>query len=140
MSENFYDTSIGYEPEIDFENTNVVIENGSPKLINELEAIRQWIILFVNTEKDTMKVYEGTGFGCRIKKLFGSKKIGYGFEESELERDFTEGLPLCPAILSVPYFNVSKEAKKLIIKLQAELYNSELIDVSIEKTFKIKGI
>ena len=140
MTENFYDTSIGYEPEIDFENTKVVIENGSPKLINELEAIRQWIILFANTEKDSMEVYEGTGFGCRLKKLFGNKKIGYGFEESELERDFTEGLILNPAILAVPYFNVSKEGKKLIIKLQVELYNSELIDVSIEKTFEIKGI
>lgn len=140
MTENFFDTSIGYEPKIDFENTKVVIENGSPKLINELEAIKQWIILFVNTEKDTMEVYEGTGFGCRIKKLFGSKKVGYGFEESELERDFTEGLPLNPAILSVPYFNVSKEGKKLIIKLQVELYNSELIDMSIEQTFLIKGI
>ena len=46
MTENFFSTDIGFEPEIDFANAKVTIENGSPKLIEKLEAIRQWIIKF----------------------------------------------------------------------------------------------
>lgn len=139
MTQNFFSTEIGYTPKVDYKDTKVIIENGSPRLINEIEAIRQWIIHFVDTGKDTMEIYKGTGFGCRLRQLFGHKKVGYGFEESELERDFTEGLTLCPAISSLTYFNISKVGKTLKIKLQVELYNAELIDVTIEKTEIIKG-
>ncbi len=140
MTENFFSTDIGFEPEIDFANAKVTIENGSPKLIEKLEAIRQWIIKFSITEKDRYEIYIGTGFGTRIKELYGKKKIGYGFEESELERDYREGLPLCPAISEVTFFNVSRSGKTLKIKLQVELYDSELIDITVEYPYIIKGL
>ena len=138
MADNFFSEEIGYEPKIDFDTPKIIIQNGSPEMIDELEAIKQWIFKFCITEKDTMSIYEGTGFGCRIKQLYGRKRIGYGYEEAELERDFTEGLPLCPAISRVSSFELSKEGKALKINLQVELYNSDLIDVSIEDIWTFK--
>jgi len=140
MTQNFYNEEIAYEPKLNLDDTPyVVIKNGSPELINGIEAIRQWILKFSVTEKDVYPIYEGTGFGTRIKSLFGHKKIGYGYEESELERDYREGLPLCPAISQVEYFDINKNGKVLNINLQVQLYDSALIDVSIEKAFVIKG-
>ena len=139
MSSNFYTENIGYEPEIDFDTPKVTIVNGNPKLIDKHEAIRQWITKFAITPKDKYEIYEGTGFGNRIKSLFGSKKVGYGYEESELERDYREGLPLCPGISQLLFFNIEKKGKTLNLKLTIELYDGESLDVSIEKAYTIKG-
>ncbi len=135
---------IGFEPEINFSNLNVkinpvygiILKNGSPKLINKIEAIRQWITKFCITVKDS-GVYEGTGYGTRFKELFGRKRIGYGFEEAEIERDFREGLPLCPAISEVSSFKISKSGKFLNIELQVELLDGDVIDIDIEKAYTI---
>ncbi|MCD7779753.1 MAG: DUF2634 domain-containing protein [Candidatus Gastranaerophilales bacterium] len=139
MSEDFYTTEIGYEPEIDFNTPEVVLVNGNPNLINKYEAIRQWITKFAMTGVDTYEIYEGTGYGNRMKSLYGRKKIGYGYEEAELERDYKEGLLLCPAISQVSYFNLTKNGKIMNINIQVELYDGETLDVSIEKTYTLKG-
>lgn len=142
MSEDFFDENIGFEPEMDFEdkgNVKVVIRNGSPKTIAEIKAVRQWIVKFCNTEKDVYPIYSGTGFGTRFKKLYGKKRIGYGYEEAEIERDFKEGLPLCPAISEVTDFKLSKNGKVLNIKLEVQLFNGELVEVDIEKIYVIGG-
>lgn len=75
MTENFYDTSIGLEPQINIDIPKIEIQNGNPKTIDKLEAIRQWILKFCMTTKDTYSIYEGTGFGNRIKTLYGKKRI-----------------------------------------------------------------
>lgn len=142
MSEEFFDENIGFEPEINFEDKNnvkVIIRNGSPKMVNKIEAVRQWIVKFCNTEKDIYPIYAGTNFGTRFKKLYGKKHIGYGYEEAEIERDFREGLLLCPAISEVTDFKLSKNGKVLNIKLEAQLFNGELVTVDIEKVYVIGG-
>lgn len=147
MTEDFFTEDIGYEPVLSFTNeedeilpkVKLLLKNGSPDLINELDAIRQWIVKFALTEKDTYPIFEGTGFGCRLRKLFGEKQIGYGYEEAELERDFREGLPLCPAISQVTGFKISKEGKDLNINVEVELFNGELVDVSLDKVYEIGG-
>ena len=138
MTANFYIEQIGYEVEIDFEGLTVKIKNGSPKLIKEAEAVRQWIVKFAMTPKDVYPIYEGTGFGTRMKELFGRKRIGYGYEETELERDYREGLLLCPAISQVTDFKLKKEGKHLKIDLAVELYNGETLDLTIEKAYTFK--
>ncbi len=138
---DFYSENIGYEPKVnfdDFNNVHVEIKNGSPELINEVEAIRQWIVKFVLTEKDAYEIYEGTGFGNRIKQLFGNKRIGLGYEEAEIERDFREGLPLCPAISQVTNFELQKQGKNLHVDIGVELFNGELVTISIKKVYTIK--
>ncbi len=141
--ENF---SIGYEPEINFEDTTIniipncrfVLKNGSPNLINKIMAVRQWVTKFCITEKNVNEIYQGTGFGTRFKQLYGRKRIGYGFEEAEIERDFREGLALCPAISEVVSFEIKKNGRILSIKLKIELSSGDLLDIDIEKAYTIK--
>ena len=139
--------NIGYEPEINFENIGIninitpkygiILKNGSPNLIDKIKAVRQWITKFCITEKDVNEIYLGTGFGTRFKQLYGKKRIGYGFEEAEIERDFREGLPLCPVISEVSSFKISKRGKFLDIKLQVELYDGDLLNTDIEIAYTI---
>lgn len=143
MTQNFSTEDIGFEPSVNFDdksNIKLNMKNGSPELISEIEAIKKWILKFAITEQDTYPIYEETGFGTRFKKLFGRKRIGYGVEEAELERDYREGLPLCPAILRVVDFKTTKKGKTLNIYVQVQLKNGDLVDMNIDDTYKIGEI
>ena len=129
---------IAKTPNLNFENKVIVLSNGSPKLITDIEAIRQWIVLFITTPKNTYKIYDGTGFGTSIRKLFGRKKLNNGYEEAEVEREIRDGLPICPAINRVTSFNMEKVGKMVKIYVQVELYDGTLIDESVDVSYLIK--
>lgn len=143
MTEDFFTEDIGFEPKLNLDDKakiNLSMKNSSPELINEIDAIKQWILKFAVTEQGTYPIYYGTNFGTRFKKLFGRKRIGYGVEEAELERDYREGLLLCPAISEVTDFKITKIGTVLNIYVQVQLKNGELVDASIENTYKIGEI
>ncbi len=129
---------IGKTPNIDFSIKNIVLGNGSPKLITDVEAIRQWIVLFITTPKNTYKIYDGTNFGTSIRKLFGRKRLNNGYEEAEVEREIRDGLPICPAISRVTSFNMEKVGKIVKIYVQVELYDGSLIDESVDVSYLIR--
>lgn len=137
----------GYEPKLLYADElgrilpNVVIsvKNGTPELIDGIERLRQWIIKFALTDKESNELYKGTGFGTRIRRLYGRKKIGYGYEESEIERDFREGLLLNPDISEVTDFKISKEGDTLNIDLTVELADGTKVDVSMDKVYTVGG-
>jgi len=131
-------SDLGKTPNIEFENKSLTIENGTPKLITDIEAIRQWITLFVTTPKNAYKIYDGTNFGTSIRKLFGRKMLNNGYEEAEVEREIREGLPLCPAINRVTSFDMKKVGKILKIYVSVELFNGELIQETIDVTYIVK--
>lgn len=131
-------SDLGKTPNIDFENKKITVENGTPKMITDIDAIRQWITLFVTTPKDTYTIYNGTNFGTSIRKLFGRKILNNGYEEAEVEREIREGLPLCPAINRVTSFNMEKVGRILKIYVSVELFNGELITESIDVSYKVK--
>ena len=115
------------------------IKDGSPQQINNIEAIKQWIILFILTPKDIYPIYEGTGFGTSLYKMRGQKKLfSSGYADSEIERELKEGLSLCPAIKQVTGFELDKKGKNLIVNVQVQLYDGTLVDVSVEDTFIIQ--
>ena len=117
------------------------ISDGSPEQIDKVEAIKQWIILFILTPKDIYPIYDGTGFGTSLYKMRGQKKLfSSGYADSEIERELKEGLPLCPAIQQVTSFELDKDGKNLIVNVQVQLYDGTLIDVSVEDTFIIQRI
>lgn len=131
-------TELGLTPSFSYEDKNIMLENGSPKMIMDVEAVEQWIVLFVTTPKDKYKIYEGTSFGTSIRKLFGRKTLNNGYEEAEVEREIREGLPLCPAINSVTSFNMEKSGKFVKLYIQVELYNGALINKTIDVSYLIK--
>ena len=86
-------SDLGKTPNIEFVNKKITVENGTPKLITDIDAIRQWITLFVTTPKNTYKIYDGTNFGTSIRKLFGRKILNNGYEEAEVERNHRHDAP-----------------------------------------------
>lgn len=125
-------------PYFDFTKKQIVLINGSPKLISDIEAIRQWIILFLTTPRGVYRIYDGTNFGVSVRKLFGRKTLNNGYEEAEVEREIREGLPLCPAISRVTSVNISKSGRIVIIKVEVELFSGELITETAEVSYTIK--
>lgn len=131
-------TKLGLTTSLNFEKSEIILSNGSPKLITDIEAIQQWIILFVTTPRDTLAIYKGTNFGTSYRKLLGRKILNNGYEEAELEREIIEGLPLNPAIKSVTNVQLSKEGKYLNIDIRVQLQDGQLLDTFIEKAYTIK--
>lgn len=131
-------TDLGLTMSFDYEKKSIIFENGSPKQITDVDAVRQWITLFIITPRDTYEIYNGTGFGTSIRKLFGRKILNNGYEEAEVEREIREGLPLCPAINRVTSFNMEKVGKIVKIYVQVELFNGDLIDETVDVSYLIK--
>ena len=131
-------SDLGKTPNIEFVNKKITVENGTPKLVTDIDAIRQWITLFVTTPKNTYKIYDGTNFGTSIRKLFGRKILNNGYEEAEVEREIREGLPLCPAINRVTSFNMEKVGRILKVYVSVELFNGELITETIDVSYIVK--
>ncbi len=111
--------------------------DGTVKIIHDIEAIKQWIVLFIKTPRGKYRIYEGTYFGTSIRKLFGRKRLNNGYEESQVEREIKEGLPLCPAIRRVSGFNMKKEGKNLLVYVQAELHDGTLVNVTVDDIYII---
>lgn len=131
-------TELGNTPFFDYQNKQIILENGSPKLISNVEAVRQWIVLFITTPKNTYKIYDGTNFGTSIRKLFGKKTLNNGYEEAEVEREIREGLPLCPAISRVTNFNMEKIGRLVKIYVEVELFNGELVNETIDVSYLVR--
>lgn len=131
-------TELGNTPFFDYQNKQIILENGSPKLISNVEAVRQWIVLFITTPKDKYKIYNGTNFGTSIRKLFGRKTLNNGYEEAEVEREIREGLPLCPAISRVTNFNMEKIGRLVKIYVEVELFNGELVNETIDVSYLVR--
>lgn len=140
-NEQIQSSEIGETPFFDFDGMKIFVKNGTPEYAKKIEAIKQWIIIFVTTPKDTYSIYEGTSFGTSYRKLFGQKRLlKNGYAEAELERELREGLLLCPAINQMTSFDINKSGRVLDLYVQVELKNGDLIDVSVEDLFNIKGI
>lgn len=129
---------LGVTPAFNYEKSEIILANSTPKLVTDIEAIKQWIILFVTTPRDVYKIYEGTDFGTSYKKLYGEKFINNGYAESELEREITEGLLLNPAINSVESVEITKKGKKLNVKVSVQLWDGDLLETLIEEIITIK--
>lgn len=107
--------------EFDFDKKEFVIKDGSPELIQEYEATKQWIQKFLSTDIGTLEIYGGYKFGTSYKKMMGSKSINNGYIESEIEREIREGFLLCPSIKKIVAYDSEKQGTKLCLKITVAL-------------------
>ena len=103
--------------EFNFDTKEFVIKDGSPVLIEQLQATKQWIQKFFATDLGTLEIYDGYTFGTSYKKLIGSKNINNALVESEIERETRTGLLLCPSIKKVISYESEKQGTKLAIRV-----------------------
>lgn len=99
------------------------IKDGSPVLIQELEATKQWIPKFLSTDLGTLEIYDGYKFGTSYKKMLGSKSINNGYIESEIEREIREGFLLCPSIKKIISYDSEKQGTRLCLRIVIALHS-----------------
>ena len=106
------------------------IKDGSPVLVDELEATKQWIQKFLSTDINTLEIYNGYKFGTSYKKMLGSKSINNGYIESEIEREIREGFLLCPSIKKIISYDSEKKGTKLCLRIIIALYSGVSAQIS----------
>lgn len=116
--------------DFDAQKKEYTIKDGSPVLVDELEATKQWIRRFLATDINTLEIYEGYKFGTSYKKLLGSKNFGNGYIESEIEREIREGFLLCPSIKKIISYDSEKQGTKLCLRIVIALHSGVSAQIS----------
>ena len=109
-----------YTPNYNYDNYSSVVKNGSIELIKDYRNIKNWFIKFIFTPIDTLKIYEGTGFGTSLSKLRGQKTVNC-LELVQIKKEIQDGAKLNPAIKEVTSIKLYKIDSNLIITINAEL-------------------
>lgn len=82
--------SVGRNMRFDFKLKRFVIEDGVNVETNQVDAIKQWIELFIRTELNKFRIYSDT-FGLNLDKLVGYR-LPRSFIVSEIKRRITDGI------------------------------------------------
>ena len=121
-------SKLGCSLAFDFKTKSFRIIDGSPAKVTGVDAVAQWLELFVKTVPERYGVYEGEDFGVDSTKLIGKKVVPNGAVLSEIKREIEEGVPLCPAIQSVYGFNMLGDTITFMVVLK----NGEESGITIE--------
>ena len=116
----------------DFDAKEFIVKDGSPVLVDNLEATKQWIQKFLATDLGTLEIYNGFKFGTSYKKMIGSKSLDNGYIESEIEREIREGFLLCPTIKQVTSYESEKVGTKLCLEISVELQGGASLEIESE--------
>ena len=93
-------TRLGQSLAFDYDTNTFVIVAGTNKIPTKIDSIKQWIELFIRTEKDRYKIYTDE-FGCDFSDLVGWR-LPRGYQVSEIMRRINDGiLSKCPCVSSV---------------------------------------
>lgn len=109
--------------EFNFDTKEFEIADGSPVLIEQYQATKQWMQKFFSTDLGTLEIYDGYSFGTSYKKLIGSKSISNAVVESEIERETRTGLLLCPSIKKIVSYESEKVGTNLAIRVVVALHD-----------------
>lgn len=124
-------TQLCYTPNYNFKTKNTVLKNGTPELIKEYRNIKNWLVKFLLTPIEKVKIYEGTGFGTSLYLLKGKKAISYK-EYLQIVNEIKDGVKLHPAIDEAKTIEFSKENDVLYIEITLKLKDGSLIKEETE--------
>lgn len=97
----------GASLKFDYETERFVLVDGKNVEPSKIEAIKQWIELYIRTEVEKYKIYT-SDFGVNLKDLVGYR-LPRGFQVSEIMRRINEGiLTKCPNVVSVTDWDFSE--------------------------------
>jgi len=82
------DTTIYNTLKFDFDAKEFVMADGRCKIINDVEAIKQWVSKFIYTTLNKVPIYKGKKIGTTLENIKGHKVLNNGFIESELDGFF----------------------------------------------------
>ena len=107
--------TIGRSLKFDYEKKEFVIEDGKNVEPGKIDAIKQWIELFIRTEVEKYKIYTPS-FGVDLRDLIGYR-LPRGYQVAEIMRRVNEGiLTKCPDVVSVSDWNFDKGTFSFTVK------------------------
>lgn len=95
----------------DFNENDFILENGNPKIVEGLEAIKIWIYKVLRTARYRYFAYSWD-YGHEFEDLIG-KGLSSGAIESEVKRYLKEALLINPYILEIKDLRTSIEENKV---------------------------
>jgi phage baseplate assembly protein W len=101
-------TDYGKELAFDFTKGELIIENGRPKLVEGIDAVRVWIEKTLRTARYRYPIYSFE-YGCELEDLIGIE-IPSDVLESEIKRVIAEAIIYDDRIESVEDFKISRSS------------------------------
>lgn len=99
--------TLGASLKFDYETERFILVDGRNVEPTKIEAIKQWIELYIRTEIEKYKIYT-SDFGVNFKDLIGYR-LPRGYQVSEIMRRINEGiLTKCPNVVSVTDWNFDR--------------------------------
>ncbi|QAT40827.1 DUF2634 domain-containing protein [Clostridium sp. JN-9] len=98
----------------DFINNDLLLENGKPKIVEGIEAIKVWIWKALKTERYRYLAYSWS-YGNELNELVG-KGLSIEFIRSEVERYLKEALLMNNYIIDIQNVTVTIDESKLNIE------------------------
>lgn len=100
-------TTLGKSLAFDYTTNTFVISAGTNVIPSKIDSIKQWVELFIRTEKDRYVIYTDE-FGCDFSDLVGWR-LPRGYQVSEIMRRITDGIMTkCPCVASVTDWEFDK--------------------------------
>ena len=103
------------EPVCDFEKGEFVLVNGSPRMANGLDELKNWIRKILHTKRGHYTIYEGSDYGTRVHELLVGKSLPIEYVKAEIQRVIKENLQRHVDVISVESFEVSHIGSELTV-------------------------
>lgn len=113
----------------DFDKGDFVVKNKDVEIISDEEALKLWINKILRTQLNRYSIYKGTGYGANTEDLIIGKSYGYGFTESELEREIEAALLKNGEIKGINQFSIERKSSKLIITIDLNTVYGQMTEV-----------
>lgn len=124
------DTGNGMSLGFDYTESRFLLIDGKNKTVEGVEAVKQWVELFLRTRPGVYRVYDNTGFGVDTRALINRRRLPEGFVRSEFERQVKGGIQLNPYVDYVDQFNYERNGRQLIVSFIVHLKNGESTEVT----------
>jgi len=121
--------TIGKEIAYDFEKGTVLMQDGDVCYVEDVEALKIWIMKAIYTARYRWPIYSWN-YGSEIEDLIG-RDLSQGVLESEVKRMIEEAIEDHSCIVDVKEFSVEKEGDVLNVTLTVDTTLNEEVEVSI---------
>ena len=99
----------------DFKDCDFVMEDGDPRKVAGIKALKVWITKILHTQLNRYQIYAGTSYGANIEDLVIGKGYSTAFIQSELRREIETALLQNEDIEYVLDFVLTRDKDKLDI-------------------------
>lgn len=116
----------------DYDKKRVKIIDGKVVFGEEVEQVRQWIELLLETESKKFKVYKDTDFGMTdLYKLIGHNYLSNPYGISELKRELKEKIEMKKEVKEVINISTENDFNKLKIQLTVLLKSGKTLEKEV---------